>query len=390
MFANCAAVENKLAELYRNEGPAILDELERVEGWLRYACPQSRLETNVLIGALRLGIPQALLSGERRDGQTNKLVDELAMTEDAAAWAVETWRKVVVPGAAAPMEIQATPQFRSATVPLLPDPESVRDKPLPFDDGTPSVERSAGWFAKEQRLLALLEEVEKGHIRHSGAWVAAVVCIIGVVIAGFSIVLPGQQSHLAWVLIPLGVVVLACGYYYWPDYPKGARRFDRAVMALLNEFPNEMREWGDTAAMHDNEAVISILRAQRERLKRARTTLAIGVRQPPQQATSVQTAPPQRALPQPAPAQASVLVRAGSQIKSVHRGQLILVLGIAGIVLPVLAPFAWGLGNVDLREMAEGRMDRSGESMTTSGRTLGMILTWLYGILLAGVLMSRA
>lgn len=61
-----------------------------------------------------------------------------------------------------------------------------------------------------------------------------------------------------------------------------------------------------------------------------------------------------------------------------HRGTLILVLGILGIVLcAVLAPFAWMMGNTDLREMAAGRMDRSGEGLVQAGRICGIIGTVL-------------
>jgi len=43
----------------------------------------------------------------------------------------------------------------------------------------------------------------------------------------------------------------------------------------------------------------------------------------------------------------------------------------------ILGPIAWILGNNDLREMREGRMDREGESQTNIGRILGMVATIL-------------
>jgi predicted Zn finger-like uncharacterized protein len=67
-----------------------------------------------------------------------------------------------------------------------------------------------------------------------------------------------------------------------------------------------------------------------------------------------------------------------------HRGPLILVLGILGLVIGlstgvgfVLGLFAWILGNNDLKEMQAGRMDREGEGMTQGGRICGMIATIL-------------
>ena len=57
-----------------------------------------------------------------------------------------------------------------------------------------------------------------------------------------------------------------------------------------------------------------------------------------------------------------------------HRGVMILVLGILGITAcAICAPFAWMMGNADLKEMKAGRMDPEGEQMTNIGRILGMI-----------------
>jgi hypothetical protein len=57
-----------------------------------------------------------------------------------------------------------------------------------------------------------------------------------------------------------------------------------------------------------------------------------------------------------------------------HRGVLILVLGILGLTACAFcAPFAWYMGNNDLKEIRAGRMDPEGEQMTNIGRILGMI-----------------
>ncbi len=66
-----------------------------------------------------------------------------------------------------------------------------------------------------------------------------------------------------------------------------------------------------------------------------------------------------------------------------HRGVLILVLGILGLVFCcAFGIAAWAMGNSDLREMDEGRMDPSGRGMTNAGRICGMIsviltIAWL-------------
>ena len=67
-----------------------------------------------------------------------------------------------------------------------------------------------------------------------------------------------------------------------------------------------------------------------------------------------------------------------------HRGTLILVLGILSITFCQLCgPFAWMLGNEDLRKMRAGRMDPSGEGNTNAGRILGIIGT----VLMIGVVL---
>lgn len=68
-----------------------------------------------------------------------------------------------------------------------------------------------------------------------------------------------------------------------------------------------------------------------------------------------------------------------------HRGGLVLVLGILGIVLcQILAPFAWVMGNNDLAAMNAGTMDSSGRGLTDAGRICGIIGTILLGLSLLG------
>jgi hypothetical protein len=61
-----------------------------------------------------------------------------------------------------------------------------------------------------------------------------------------------------------------------------------------------------------------------------------------------------------------------------HRGGAVLALGILGLaVCFICGIIAWVMGNEDLRAMREGRMDPSGESMTSAGRICGMISVFL-------------
>ena len=64
-----------------------------------------------------------------------------------------------------------------------------------------------------------------------------------------------------------------------------------------------------------------------------------------------------------------------------HRGTLILVLGILGLVVcGPLGIAAWIMGNGDLKEMDAGAMDPSGRSTTNAGRICGIIATILLAI----------
>jgi hypothetical protein len=57
-----------------------------------------------------------------------------------------------------------------------------------------------------------------------------------------------------------------------------------------------------------------------------------------------------------------------------HRGVMILVFGILGLVVCIIfGILAWIFGNADLAEMNAGRMDPSGRGLTSAGRILGMI-----------------
>lgn len=57
-----------------------------------------------------------------------------------------------------------------------------------------------------------------------------------------------------------------------------------------------------------------------------------------------------------------------------HRGTLILVLGILGLVCCLICGIiAWILGSTDLKEMDAGRMDPSGRGLTQAGKICGII-----------------
>ncbi len=57
-----------------------------------------------------------------------------------------------------------------------------------------------------------------------------------------------------------------------------------------------------------------------------------------------------------------------------HRGVMLLIFGILSIICCfIFGILAWVMGNTDLKAMADGQMDRSGEGLTKAGKILGMI-----------------
>jgi hypothetical protein len=64
-----------------------------------------------------------------------------------------------------------------------------------------------------------------------------------------------------------------------------------------------------------------------------------------------------------------------------HRGVVILVLGILGLLLCVIAGIvAWVMGNGDLRAMDSGEMDPAGRGLTQAGKILGIVAVVLNAI----------
>lgn len=66
-----------------------------------------------------------------------------------------------------------------------------------------------------------------------------------------------------------------------------------------------------------------------------------------------------------------------------HRGGMILTFGILGLLCcGIFAILAAIMGSNDLKEMAAGRMDRSGEGLTRVGQILGFVGLglWVIGV----------
>jgi hypothetical protein len=74
------------------------------------------------------------------------------------------------------------------------------------------------------------------------------------------------------------------------------------------------------------------------------------------------------------PPAATVQAQAPVQSVAPHRGVLILVLGILGIVCCFICGIiAWVMGNNDIREIDAGRMDPTGRGLTQAGKICGMV-----------------
>ncbi|HTY87814.1 MAG TPA: hypothetical protein VMB80_10145 [Candidatus Acidoferrum sp.] len=71
-----------------------------------------------------------------------------------------------------------------------------------------------------------------------------------------------------------------------------------------------------------------------------------------------------------------------------HRGTLILVLGILGLVVcGPLGIAAWIMGSGDLKQMDAGTMDPAGRGTTQAGKICGIVATVL---LVLGVIVAAA
>ncbi len=67
-----------------------------------------------------------------------------------------------------------------------------------------------------------------------------------------------------------------------------------------------------------------------------------------------------------------------------HRGILILLLGLLSwVICPIFAPFAWIMGQADLRDMRRSQMDPSGMTLTQIGMVLGVVSTILCLLIVA-------
>ena len=88
----------QLYQLIATYGPSLCDDPRRCEALLKDLCAQYRPEVSVLVGALKEKVAAELLASQNNIPQTvllarltKRIHENLALTEDAARWAVESW-----------------------------------------------------------------------------------------------------------------------------------------------------------------------------------------------------------------------------------------------------------------------------------------------------------
>ncbi|HWT00894.1 MAG TPA: hypothetical protein VN256_11665 [Pyrinomonadaceae bacterium] len=92
------APRETLRELIARHGRDLCSDARRCEGLLRDLCGEHRREINLLVGALRERVPLDLMAAQGSVPRgllltrlSRRLEDQLAVTEEAARWAVDSW-----------------------------------------------------------------------------------------------------------------------------------------------------------------------------------------------------------------------------------------------------------------------------------------------------------
>jgi hypothetical protein len=135
------AVRDKLCQMLVKYGPSLVEDPRRCEALLRDLCPQDKREVHVLLGALRERVPAELAPPAMRRGAiaaigrlTKRLEQNLALAEEPARWAVESWALAL--GVVTPKQLAAAqprkPKPQAAAPPVPPPvirPPAARAEP---------------------------------------------------------------------------------------------------------------------------------------------------------------------------------------------------------------------------------------------------------------------
>ena len=114
------APRRTLREMIARHGPGLCSDARRCEGLLRDLCGEHRREINILVGALRERVPLDLLaarnsvpSGLLLTRLAKRLEENLALTEGASQWAVDSWALAL--GVVSDAELGETERRRDET-----------------------------------------------------------------------------------------------------------------------------------------------------------------------------------------------------------------------------------------------------------------------------------
>ena len=127
------APRKTLRELVARDGPGLCSDVRRCEGLLRDLCGEHRREVNMLVNALKERVPLDLLAaqGSMPHGLlltrlAKRLEEHLAVTEEAARWAVDSWALAL--GVVTDAEVAEREKEYAHPEPKTPSP------PRPADD----------------------------------------------------------------------------------------------------------------------------------------------------------------------------------------------------------------------------------------------------------------
>lgn len=95
-------VEKTLSDIVKSYGVEVIQNPRQVEGLLRDFCGDLKREINLLVFALKEGVPSDLLKEKDQvqielliNRLVKRLVDHLALEESAARWAISSWKAVI-------------------------------------------------------------------------------------------------------------------------------------------------------------------------------------------------------------------------------------------------------------------------------------------------------
>jgi hypothetical protein len=148
------AVRDKLCQMLAKYGSPLVEDPRRCEGLLRDLCPQDKREIHVLLGALRERVPAELAAPAMRRGAaaaigrlTKRLEENLALAEEPARWAVESWALALG---------VVTPKQLAAARPRKPKPPAIAPPAPPPVIHPPAVRREPSQWRRTVVVAASL------------------------------------------------------------------------------------------------------------------------------------------------------------------------------------------------------------------------------------------